>query len=90
MAVIDPNDDGASPHMEGPTITRQGVEARIKDLLAAGVKERYEGKGWPGGRRGGRSRREGGRGRKARSPSSRLGKQGEGASGGGCVRKGGR
>ena len=43
MAVIDPNadGDGGSPHMEGPTITRQGVEARIKDLLAAGVKERY-------------------------------------------------
>ncbi|KAM3569576.1 hypothetical protein VYU27_008331 [Nannochloropsis oceanica] len=39
MAVIDPNDDSESPHMEGPTITRQGVEARIKDLLAAGVKE---------------------------------------------------
>ena len=45
MAVIDPSNDGASPpNMEGPTITRQGVEARIKDLLAAGVKERYEGR----------------------------------------------
>lgn len=50
MAVIDPDagDGGASPHMEGPTITRHGVEARIKDLLAAGVKERYEGKGCSG------------------------------------------
>jgi len=44
MAVIDPNDDSESPHMGGPTITRQGVEARIKDLLAAGVKERYRGR----------------------------------------------
>jgi len=43
MAVIDPNDDGSSPHIEGPTITWQGVEARIKGLLAAGVKERYGG-----------------------------------------------
>jgi len=73
MAVIDPNADGdnGSPHMEGPTITRQGVEARIKDLLAAGVKERYERrKGWSGGRREGRRRAEGREGRREESTSS--------------------